>query len=390
VQVDNETIYLGTFKERYQDFLTNQIQEDNLMNRYLLLNSMIDETLILKYAQKNNLNDDEDYLKKEKEIKNQLLLNLYFDKKVNSDFTPTEAETRNLYKWQNMTIHVRHLFSRDKNKIYELNRRMKSGEKWEKLAEECFQDSALNSNGGDLGWYKLGELDTQFEMKAFTLSPGEISSPVKTTDGYSIIHLVESQLNGFLIEDDYQSRKNKLVDLVKSYRQKRNLIELTNKTLLSMNVNFDETVLNNLYQLFISKQKSLEPIYSDRLVSFNRTEWTVFEAIENLASLSLRQLSKIDSAHRLREAFSGLIARQNFLDNALKANLHKTELFKKKFDTHLKQSLVSHVVKKLNLTSKSDSLMNGERREQYFSFRNQLASEANILIDSLVIKKFIM
>ena len=105
------------------------------------------------------------------------------------------------------------LESRDKNKIHELHRRLKSGEEWEALAYECFQDSILKNNGGDLGWHKYGELDTRFEIKAFALNPREVSEPIKTKDGYSIIQLIESELHGFLIEDEYQLRKKKLIDL---------------------------------------------------------------------------------------------------------------------------------------------------------------------------------
>jgi len=390
-QIDDHGIFLTTFKIRYQDFLKNQIQDDNLMNRYLFLNNVIDETLFLKYAHELSINNDEEYLKKKEDIKNQLLLNEYFNKKVNIDFNPTDSEIRNLYKWQNTTIHVRHLFSRNKTKIYELYKRLNAGKKWKDLAYECFQDSILKNNGGDLGWYKYGELDTRFEMKAFALKPGEISEPIKTKDGYSIIQLIESELDGFLIEDEYQLRKNKLIDLAKNIRQKKNLIDLTDKTLQSMNVNFDEKVLDNLYQLLQSKQKSIEPFYSDRLVSFNNKNWNVFQSIEKLSDLSSRQISRIDSPYYLKEALLGLIARESFLNDSKKANLHKSKLFSDQLDKHLNQYLVSYVMKKLEITSPKDSLISQEKiRERYFSFRNQLALKSNILIDSVAIKTFIM
>ena len=390
-QIDDHGILLTNFKVRYQDFLKNQIQDDNLMNRYLFLNNMIDETLFLKYARELSIHDDEDYLKKKEDIEDQLLLNEYFNKKVTLDFNPTDSEIRNLYKWQNMTIHVRHLFSRDKNKIHELYRRLKSGEEWEALAYECFQDSILKNNGGDLGWHKYGELDTRFEIKAFALNPREVSEPIKTKDGYSIIQLIESELHGFLIEDEYQLRKKKLIDLAKNVRQKQNLIDLTERTIKSMNVNFDEKVLDKLYQLLQSKQKSIEPFYSDRLVSFNNQNWNIFQSIEKLSDLSSRQLSRIDSPYYLKEALLGLIARESFLKDSKKSNLHKSKLFLDQLDKHLNQYLVSSVMKKLEITSPKDSLITQEKiRKRYFSFRNQLALKANILVDSVAIKTFIM
>ena len=57
----------------------------------------------------------------------------------------------------------------------------------------------------------------------------------------------------------------------------------------------------------------------------------------------------------------------------------------------MNQYLVSSVMKKLEITSPKDSLITQEKiRKRYFSFRNQLALKANILIDSVAIKTFIM
>ena len=154
---------------------------------------------------------------------------------------------------------------------------------------------------------------------------------------------------------------------------------------------YHEIVKNKLYQLLQSKQKSIEPYYSDRLVSFDNKYWNVFQSIEKLSDLSSRQLSRIDSPYYLKEALLGLIARESFLKDSKKSNLHKSKLFLDQLDKHLNQYLVSYVMKKLEITSPKDSLISQEKiRERYFSFRNQLALKANILIDSVAIKTFIM
>ena len=135
-KVGNEKISLSIFQDRYKEFLTKQLQEDNLMNRYIYLNSLIDEKLILKYAVDNNIKSNPLYLDKEKEVYDQLLLNLYFDQKINLDYSVSDKEARDLFKWEKTSIHVRHLFARDIEQITDLKHRLDSGDDWEYLAGE--------------------------------------------------------------------------------------------------------------------------------------------------------------------------------------------------------------------------------------------------------------
>ena len=391
VRIDDKMITLSNFKKKYKHFLKDQFQEDNLMNRFLYLNNLIDEELILKYAKFNRLEEDTLISKKKQEIYDQLLLNCYFDEKINIDFHITEKETRDLFKWQNTSVHVRHLFSKDRDEIKYFKSRLNSGEEWESIAKECFQDPILKSNAGDLGWYKLGELDPIFELNAFALNPGEISVPIKTRDGYSIIHLIEIEMDGFLLENEYLIRKDKLIELAKYYKQKVKLMEFTDNAVLSLNIDFDEKSLENLYQFFINEQMSIEPFYKDKLVTYKGGTWSVIQCIENLANLSLNQLSKIESPTHLKEAIMGLISRNKFLVDAKNNGLDQSKSFEEDFNKKIDQFLISHIIKTISFNTQIDSIFDQEKfRKNYFNFRNQLASKSNIEIDSLVLKSFIM
>ena len=75
------------------------------------------------------------------------------------------------------------------------------------MAQECFKDSILQLNGGDIGWQAYDDLDPVFAFHAFSLIPGKISDPVRTSDGYSIIKLVDVKNNNLLTENDYQQKR---------------------------------------------------------------------------------------------------------------------------------------------------------------------------------------
>ena len=54
-QIDGDIITLNAYLPRYQTFLSKTHQADNLSNRYDLLNLLIDEAIIMEYAEGGNL-----------------------------------------------------------------------------------------------------------------------------------------------------------------------------------------------------------------------------------------------------------------------------------------------------------------------------------------------
>lgn len=391
-EINGDIISLSGFKNKYQDFLLQKYQNDNLSNRYLYLNNLIDEKLILNYAKENELENDSVYIKKTKEVYDQLLLNNYFDKKINVELPVTELESRNIFKWKKTSFHVRHLFSKDKEKIQNLKSRLDDGENWSSLARDCFQDTLLKKNGGDLGWYEQGELDPVFEWRAFTLTPGTISDPVKTRDGYSIIHLIETEYDGFMTEDEYQKERLKLIDLVRNYKQQTRLLHFTDSTVLNMNIEFSSSGLENLHSFLLSlSNKNFEIIKNQSLIVFEDEEWNIEETLYKLSNLSSDQLSKIINVYDLKQAVIGLVCRSKFLVDAVDNKIHLTSSFKKKLSEKLDQTMIKKVVKNLNQKFNNDIENNqDEIIKNYFNFRKKLVLASDIKVDTLLIKKFIM
>ncbi len=68
----------------------------------------------------------------------------------------------------------------------------RAGTDFSELAREYSEDPSAKE-GGDLGFLKRGEILPEFEAKAFSLSPGEISDVVQTPLGFHIIKLDEKK-----------------------------------------------------------------------------------------------------------------------------------------------------------------------------------------------------
>ncbi len=63
------------------------------------------------------------------------------------------------------------------------------GEDFAELARRYSQDPGSRDSGGDLGWFRRGEMTPAFEDAAFNLAVNEISAPVETPFGFHIIKL---------------------------------------------------------------------------------------------------------------------------------------------------------------------------------------------------------
>ncbi len=67
-----------------------------------------------------------------------------------------------------------------------------AGADFSTLAKTYSQDLTAK-NGGDLGYFGQGELDSTFERAAFSLNPGEISGIIRTQFGFHLIKVEERQ-----------------------------------------------------------------------------------------------------------------------------------------------------------------------------------------------------
>ena len=74
-----------------------------------------------------------------------------------------------------------------------IKKRLLSGEDFSLLAGQYSQDPGSKNSGGSLGWVTRGSLVKNFETAAFTAKPGDIIGPVETQFGYHLIETIDKK-----------------------------------------------------------------------------------------------------------------------------------------------------------------------------------------------------
>jgi len=72
-------------------------------------------------------------------------------------------------------------------KAQEVRKKLAAGGDFAALAAQKSDDSGSKDKGGDLNFFKHGQMVPPFDQAAFSLKVGEISEPVKTQFGYHVI-----------------------------------------------------------------------------------------------------------------------------------------------------------------------------------------------------------
>ncbi len=330
--IGSHQITLSEFSDRYTDYLISAGVQDKYYIREAILNNMTNEVILYYYDDNKSIFNDVEYNNEMEWVRKQAILAFLKDQEVFAKITVTEAELRDAFVKVNENISARHLFAATEDEANNLYNLLKMGFDFNTLAKQVFTDSVLQNNGGYLGYFTWGDMDPEFEDAAFKLKIGEISKPVKTARGYSIIKLEDRQPHPLLTEYEFQTKKNKLEQTLRL--RKRNPFERSylNQIYDKSKVIFNEQALEELW-------KNLSAISTVESINKNNNDKNCveYDGKKYLSSLIEQKISEIPSYHRikitsresLKAVIEGLIIQERLYDEALKKGYDTVSVVKK-------------------------------------------------------------
>ncbi|MEC5423700.1 peptidylprolyl isomerase [Virgibacillus sp. C22-A2] len=122
----------------------------------------------------------------EEEFRKIIRISLLQEAAISEDVEITEEEMQEEYQRQNTEIDAQHILVEDEETANEVKEKLDKGEDFAELAGEYSTDGSAE-DGGNLGYFSIGQMVPEFEEVAFGMDEGDISEPVASQYGFHII-----------------------------------------------------------------------------------------------------------------------------------------------------------------------------------------------------------
>ncbi len=353
--VGQKVIDNGYFAKRYREFLQRTGATDNGLARRSMLNNLIAEELLILEARTRGYDHDAAGRQELERIKLQELLSAYHQRYIASPVATTDEELKQLFINLNTKLKARHLYAPTRRQADSLYQLLQQGIPFEQLAKTSFHDPVLRESGGLLGYFTVDEMDPAFEEAAYALKIGEVSAPVRTNDGYSIIRVDDRIGKPLLTEMEFARHRPKL----QAYWTKRKIAKAAQRYADSLRsalqITFDDAVVHELWAVMKQQQPASSneaepiternlPLSRDRKILQSRLgTWTI-EDLQNAAQFtSAKERGWIRNEENLKDFIAGLVIRSFIVEQAKKSKLHRTTAYQQLVAENFETALLERV-----------------------------------------------
>lgn len=311
-KVGTHEIQFKEFKDRYNDYLFSSGIKDNLLVRRAILNNMINEILLLKYDDNENIYKISEFQREINWLEKQSILSYLKDQEIFAKINADEAELRDAFYKSNVKISASHLFAETEDEAYALYQLLQTGSSFFHLASQIFTDTSLANNGGYLGYFSWGDMDPNFEDAAYSLQVGEISKPVQTRSGYSIIKVEDRIPNPIMTEDEFFRKKSHLERVVRMRKKRSAELDFLNHIFDNLKYKVNQNVLAELYNEIINSHKNFQETSNQRTgsvicVEYENKLYTKSELANKIEQIPTYHKNKINSIDALTTIVKGLV-----------------------------------------------------------------------------------
>lgn len=155
-----------------------------------VVRGIVSEKLMLKEAERQNLDETPAVKEKLAQLRDQLMVQQLLTERNKS---LSEANVKKRYEEMvkkvsgKEEIHARHILVEKEADAKALHKQITGGADFAKLAREKSADKGSAARGGDLGYFTQDQMVPEFASAAFKLKKGQVSAPVESAFGWHII-----------------------------------------------------------------------------------------------------------------------------------------------------------------------------------------------------------
>lgn len=363
----------NAFKESY--FRTGQVLTPTESTRKAILDSEFNTYVMAVYAKDLELDKSPEAVYQKSAIVKRVLTEEYFEQVIIADLEVSDEDLKDYFIRFNSSLRASHIYANTREEVDEYYTRLQNGESFDDLAKEAFINPYMAQNGGDIGRFTTDELDIAFENQAFSMAVGEISEPIQTAQGFSIIKLTDRVTRPLITEYEFNQNRGRLSSYVRGKKEelaRRNHLENFNSSVI-----FDLDVFYELYSLISSNYDQLlnkNPEFITQLdlntnvLNFESFDFSTDKLQEELLSSSLAMLNTIQDEYTFRNFIVGVAYRSFMVSEALKLGIDKQD----EIEASIEETYL-HYLEKLAMHDLASSINNTE--EELYTFYQEKQHE---------------
>jgi peptidyl-prolyl cis-trans isomerase C len=162
----------------------------------LLLDQLVDAQALLVEAKKTGLDKDPEVQRAMKMAEDRTLASALLNKLVRPQVTDEAVKARYDQEFGGKAgegeVHARHILVSDEATAKKIIAELKKGGDFAALSKQYSKDPGASAQGGDLGFFKKGDMVPEFANAAFALKDNEVTpAPIKTQFGWHVIQTLE-------------------------------------------------------------------------------------------------------------------------------------------------------------------------------------------------------
>lgn len=327
------------------------------------------------YAKDLELDKSPEAVYQKSAIVKRVLTEEYFEQVIIADLEVSDEDLKDYFIRFNSSLRASHIYANTREEVDEYYTRLQNGESFDDLAKEAFINPYMAQNGGDIGRFTTDELDIAFENQAFSMAVGEISEPIQTAQGFSIIKLTDRVTRPLITEYEFNQNRGRLSSYVRGKKEelaRRNHLENFNSSVI-----FDLDVFYELYSLISSNYDQLlnkNPEFITQLdlntnvLNFESFDFSTDKLQEELLSSSLAMLNTIQDEYTFRNFIVGVAYRSFMVSEALKLGIDKQD----EIEASIEETYL-HYLEKLAMHDLASSINNTE--EELYTFYQEKQHE---------------